>query len=474
MIAKITTGSSFGGALDYQMRPKEPKQEHEKEAYREKLKEALRTPGEHAPVFEAGERHRIIGGNMSGQTKAELTREFETISRQRPDIEKPVFHTSLSAAESDRLSVEQWNEIAARYLEEMGFKDVPYVVIQHRDQSHDHIHILTSRVNTRGKVINDWKRQERAQEVLRGIERDYGLEQIKSSREVARAAPKRGEIETFNRTGRLSAKMELQGHVEVALKDSPTATEFIERLQAVGVETIPFIKDGRATGVSFRKDKQVMKGSDLGRGFSWNALQERGLDYHLERDRPAIEAARQRADAARVKTIEAPALSTPSLDAPTISTPAPEHSFADIARDAGRAAGQYLLDQVNPVKPIQDQVQMYKQIGNTIADGYSLVKEMLTKDSNSLEQLQRAAGLETNTQDALARLHEVAGIEPGQNDHDIFDRLNQTLDRSESLLNPEPVLGEQTLEQTLEPTIGAAPVIEQDVAEHVLEFVFEL
>jgi hypothetical protein len=35
------------------------------------------------------------------------------------------------------------------------------------------------------------------------------------------AAPKRGEIEMFNRTGQLSAKMALQGHVEVALKDTP-------------------------------------------------------------------------------------------------------------------------------------------------------------------------------------------------------------------------------------------------------------
>jgi hypothetical protein len=474
MIAKITGGASFGGALAYLMKIKEPRQEEKKEQYQEKLKAALRTPGEPAPAFEAGERHRVIGGNLSGETRAEMREEFRAISRQRPDIEKPVHHASLSAGEKDRLTVEQWNDIADRYIREMGFQNCPYAVIQHRDGNVDHIHILASRVDTQGKVASVWQSKERAQEVMRGIERDYGLEQVKSSHEVERAAPKRGEIETFNRTGRLSAKMELQGHVEVALKGSPTATEFIERLQAVGVETIPFIKDERARGVSFRKGKQVMKGSDLGRGFSWNALQTRGLDYNQERDQSAIEAARQRADVMRTKAIEAPALNTPSLDAPTINTPAPEHSFTDLAKDASRVAGQYLLDQIDPVKPIQDQVQMYKQIGNTIVEGYSLVKELLNKDSNSLEQLQRAAGLETHGQDALARLHEAAGIEPGQNDHDIFDRLNQTLDRSEALINPEPVLGEQTLEQTLEPTIGAAPVIEQDVAEHAFEFVLEL
>jgi hypothetical protein len=473
MIAKITGGASFGGALAYLMKLKEPRQKEKKELYQERLKDAQRTPGEPAPAFEAGERHRVIGGNLSGDTRGEMSEEFRTISKQRPDIEKPVHHASLSAGEKDRLTVEQWNEIADRYIEEMGFKDCPYAVIQHRDGNVDHIHILASRVDTQGKVVSVWQSKERAQEVMRGIERDYGLERVKSSHEVERAAPKRGEIEHFNRTGILSAKMELQGHVEVALKDSPTATQFIERLQAVGVETIPYLKDGRAVGVSFRKDKQLMKGSNLGRGFSWNALQERGLDYQPERDRTAIEAARQRADVARTKTIEAPVLNAPTLDALAVSTPAPEHSFTDLAKDAGRAAGQYLLDQINPVKPIQDQVQMYRQIDNTITDGYSLVKELLHKDSNSLEQLQRAAGLEMHGQEALARLHEATGIEPLKDDHDSFDRLNQTLDRSVALVNPEPVLGEQTLEQSLEHTLET-PVLEQGAAEHVMEFIFEL
>jgi hypothetical protein len=269
MIAKITGGASFGSALDYLTKPKEPRQEHEKEQYQEKLKDTQREKGEHAPPFEAGERHRIIGGNLSGQTKGELAQEFKAIRWQRPDIEKPVHHASLSAGENDRITVEQWQEIAARYIKEMGFKDAPYVVIQHRDGKTDHVHILTSRVDVNGKVISDWQCKERAEKVLRGIERDYDLEQIKSSREVERAAPKRGEIERFNRTGELSAKMSMQSHVDLALKDSPTATEFIERLQSTGIEVIPYLqKDGRASGVSFRRGKQLMKGSDLGRGFS--------------------------------------------------------------------------------------------------------------------------------------------------------------------------------------------------------------
>lgn len=266
--------------------------------------------------------------------------------------------------------------------------------------------------------------------------------------------------------------MELQGHVEVALKDSPTATEFIERLQVVGVETIPFIKDGRAIGVSFRKDKQLMKGSNLGRGFSWNALQERGLDYHPERDRTAIEAARQRADAARTKTIEGPALNTPTLDAPMFSTPAPEHSLADIAKDAGRIAGQYLLDQINPVKQLEDQARTFMNASKAVVDGYNFARDLLSQQ-NAVEQLQQAAGLEQPSgRDALERLHQSAGLETTHNMPDALERLNELT----GVTRDEPALVQEldrTLEQSsLTPTLE--PVLEEEIAEHVMEHTLDI
>ena len=463
MIGKITGGASFGGALDYLTKPKEPRQKEEKERYQEKLKEQERTPGEPAPQFEAGERHRIIGGNMSGQSKSELAREFKLISGQRPDIEKPVHHASLSAGEKDQISVEQWQEIAARYIKEMGYKDAPYVVIQHRDGKTDHVHILTSRVDVRGNVTSDWKCKERAQKVLRGIERDYGLEQVKSSHEVDRAAPKRGEIERFNRTGELSIKMSLQGHVEHALKDAPTATEFIEKLQMVGVDVIPYIgKEGRATGVSFRKGKQVMKGSDLGRGFSWNALQERGLDYNQKRDRPSIEAARQRADAGRTQTVELP----------IISTPAPQYGVMDFAKDAGRAAGNYMLDQVNPVKQIENQVQTLINVGRTVIEGYNLAKDLLTRDNN-LESLQRAAEVKPDSRDAFERLQHTTGMKPSTASHDTLERLSQAA----GMDGADPVA---SITQTLNPTpvqeiaLALEPAVEEHVIEQSIAIVFGL
>ena len=456
MIGKITGGGSFGGALEYLTQPKERGREREgpegsERQEAERLKATAPEPDEHAPPYAEGARHRVIGGNLSGQSREEMAEEFEAIRMQRPDIAKPVHHVSLSAGESDRLTVRQWNEIAARYIEEMGFKDAPYVVIQHRDAK-AHVHILTSRVDVRGKVVSEWQSKGRAEKVLRGIEREYGLEQVKSSRDVERAAPKRGEIERFNRTGELSARMSLQSHVELALADGPTVTEFVDRLQLSGVEAIPYVqKSGLVSGITFRQGTQVMKGSDLGRGFSWNALRERGLDYEPERDRPAVEAARARAPLGREVAIGAPE---------------PEAPFIDLTKDAGREMGQYLLDQANPVRQIENNAYLFQQTGRDLGDGVTALRDIVWKLNEPEPRPRDSASPDMNGGDAIERLQRAAGIEPRKDNEDALDRLNQItgLERETRPDNLSPAL-----EPSLERMPEGVPALETEVAEHTIE-----
>jgi hypothetical protein len=317
VIAKITSGGSFRGVLDYLLNPKKEQQEgssparkntgrsncerpgvsrrrrlqgatehgHETTKNREELRDTERqqkqphiggrdSHPEHArdltDEYETGQRHRIIGGNLSGQNPRQLAREFGLVRELRPDIEKPVHHVSISAGKNDRLSVEQWQEIAGDYIEKMGFQNCPHIVIQHRGTERDHIHLVVSRIDEDGKVISEWQSKRRAEKVMREVEHKYNLEHVPMSREAIRATPTRAEREVFERTGRMSAKMSLQGHVERALRDQPTATEFIEKLQRIGVQAIPNLQStGRVSGISFRQGEELMKGSDLGRGLSW-------------------------------------------------------------------------------------------------------------------------------------------------------------------------------------------------------------
>ena len=520
MIAKISIGGGFRGALDYLMKQKPEKEEREHQRDQERQKqEAERTPqkdagtgagggsrvdqdranpgsaegqerqarqenekrGPHPPqerdlaeAYEKGQRHRIIGGNLTGQTPRELAREFGAIRQQRPDIKNPVHHASISAGENDRLTVQQWQEIAEKYVERMGFKDSPYVVIQHRDTGRDHIHIVASRVDAHGHVVNEWQNKPRSEELMRELERDYGLEKVRASKEVVRPAPTRAEQEMFERSGRLSVKMRFQGHIERALKSQPTATQFIEEMQRVGIDVIPNVQStGRVSGITFRQGEEVMKGSDVGRGYSWGALQKRGLSYDQERDRPAIEAARERADAGR--------------DPERTITAAPARSFGDtvaeLGQSLGRSAGQYLLDQVNPVrqlenlnplKQIENQLLTVQTIGRGLAEGYNMARDLLSKQQDPVEQLHQAAGLEPADKDALEKLHQAAGLEPPRDTTDALQRLNQAA----GLEHDPSTVTAQDLDKTLGPSPGVTPalehVAEQEVTEHVVEQTIDL
>lgn len=513
MIAKITQGGSFAGLLDYLMNPKKDERERreEREQAREyrRAKEVERTgPAEAkgregetpsgdkerdrprrverqekgpqieardtqrepardlADEYEPGQRHRIIGGNLSGQTPRELAREFRLVRELRPDIEKPVHHASISAGKRDRLTVEQWQEIAGEYVERMGFGNSPYVVVQHRGSKRDHIHIVASRVDEDGQVVSEWQSKQRAEEVMRAVEEKYDLERLPLSKDVTRAAPTRAEKEVFERTGKLSAKLSMQARVERALRDGPTTAEFIEKLQTYGVETIPYVQpDGKVSGVSFRQGKELMKGSDLGRGFSWGGLQKRGLSYDPERDRPAVEAARQSAVPGH----------TPEQTIPQpTATPEPEQTFAESAKDVVRSAGEYLLDRANPISRVEGQLRTVGPSGRGVVESYDAAKDLLHRQSG-VEQLREAAGSDLASKNSLERLQEAAGLEPPKDGRDALERLQQAagLDRMDPSSGPTHS-PDSTPDKTPGGSPGLEPPIERGIEREAAEQTFEM
>lgn len=215
-----------------------------------------------------------------------------------------------------------------------------------------------------------------------------------------------------------------------------------------------------------------MKGSNLGRGYSWQGLQNRGLNYDPVRDQPALEAAKQRAEMSRNQE-------------PTIAPPT--HSFADtmqeLGQSIGQSAGQYFLDQVNPIKQvenlnplkhIQDQMWTAQTLGRGIIEGYGLAKDLLTRQ-DATERLQQAAGLDLNGRDAVERLHQAAGVEPIKDEHDAIERLNKAvgIERDSTLTDPA-----YTADKALQPVPELTPALEQaatqEIEEHAIEHVIEL
>lgn len=86
-----------------------------------------------------------------------------------------VFHTSLNPSPEDRLTDEQLRDIAREYMERMGYGQQPYIVFKHKDISREHLHIVSLRVDEQGcKLPHDFEAR-RSMEILRELEREYGL-----------------------------------------------------------------------------------------------------------------------------------------------------------------------------------------------------------------------------------------------------------------------------------------------------------
>ncbi|CQR34451.1 DNA topoisomerase (fragment) [Thiomonas arsenitoxydans] len=267
MIAKAIKGRGFRGALAYDL---------------------------------GKEQGRILASNMAGRTPRELAAEFGAVRRLRPNLGKAVLHVSLSAAVGEKLTDAQWQQIAQHYLRGMGLTNNPFIVTRHTDTEHEHIHLLVSRITLSGKVVSDGRDYARQEVLMREIERAFGLQSVAPSRASPRKAARKGEIEGALRTGQPSSRQRLQQLCDAAAAGCDSFTTYVERLEAVGVEVVPVVQRGGAklSGLSYRLEGVLMKGSDLGRGYAAAGIQQRGVSYEQDRDVAAVRRCSER-EAAR-------------------------------------------------------------------------------------------------------------------------------------------------------------------------------
>lgn len=86
-------------------------------------------------------------------------------------------HISLNFAPSEKeLSTEKLVAIAESYMEKIGFDSQPFLVYQHHDAGHPHIHIVTTNIKTNGRSIDTHLIGVRKSEPARkAIEKEFGL-----------------------------------------------------------------------------------------------------------------------------------------------------------------------------------------------------------------------------------------------------------------------------------------------------------
>lgn len=242
---------------------------------------------------------KLIGGNMGGRNPRALALEFKISRQLNQEADRVVYHASLSLPENERLDDATWNEIAYRYLEEMGFDSNQYVVYRHSNTQHDHIHICASRIRLDdGKIVHDSWDYKRSESIIRQLERDYDLQQTPSSHEKLNRNPSIGQQRRLEREQReytngdrptpqeRPIKQQLQELIDRATADKPTMPQLIERLQLQGVSVRHGVtRNGKSKGISYALNGQQFSGTSLGAAYTFPGLQKhKGIDYQPQRD----------------------------------------------------------------------------------------------------------------------------------------------------------------------------------------------
>ena len=151
MIAKISATENLGGTLGYNFKKVEK--------------------GE-ASVLLAAELYQNKEGRY---TMEEVFADMQALISKKCRTKKTMFHCSLNPHPDEKLSDEQLVQIAKEYMEALGYGKQPYIVFKHNDISREHIHIVSLRVDCRGRKINDKFEKRRSKQITDALERKFGL-----------------------------------------------------------------------------------------------------------------------------------------------------------------------------------------------------------------------------------------------------------------------------------------------------------
>ena len=151
MIAKISSSNSLAATLGYNFKKVE---KHEASV-----------------LLVQGLFHDRNGAYSRAQVLADMLRTIP----ERCRTKKTVFHCSLNPHPDEKLSDEALSRIAAEYMESLGYGAQPYIVFRHNDIPRAHIHIVSLRVDSEGRKIDDRFERRRSKRITDALEAKFGL-----------------------------------------------------------------------------------------------------------------------------------------------------------------------------------------------------------------------------------------------------------------------------------------------------------
>jgi hypothetical protein len=162
------------------------------------------------------------------------------------------------------LSPEIMEQRALEYMDKMKIAGTQFILVEHRDKDHPHLHIIYNRVDNEGNTISDRFQKERNHKVCKDITLKYGYHLGKGKQQVNRQQLK----------GADKVRYELYDTIKSASTTAASWNELSAKLGRQGIQTIFKYKSGTSEiqGVSFAKGDMQFKGSKIDRNLSFGKL----------------------------------------------------------------------------------------------------------------------------------------------------------------------------------------------------------
>jgi len=184
MVARIKIGQSIRGILHYN--------------------ENKVTDGEAKLILASG-----FAGEIDKMTFGNKLKRFEHLTELRPTVKTNALHISLNFHSDEQISNSKMQEIAIRYMEEIGFGEQPFLVYRHNDAGHQHVHIATSNIQRDGEPISLHNIAKNLSEPARKkIEKEFDLVVAESKKYKQEAGIKPADLEKA-KYGRSSTKRQI-------------------------------------------------------------------------------------------------------------------------------------------------------------------------------------------------------------------------------------------------------------------------
>lgn len=259
MIAKISSTENLGGALGYNFKKV--------------------NKGEAVVIHT----QKLGVGDNGNVSMGQVLREMKTLIPSSTRVKKPVFHCSINPHPDDVLNDEQLAAIAKEYMQRMGYADQPYIVFKHTDIARHHIHIVSTRVDTRGRKLAYAFEGRHSKRITDDLEYKYGLHRInRKGRVVATGKePRPFDIEK----GDIKQQMAKILHPVLSRYSFCSIGELnavLQRYNLMAENTKTEYRGKRYDGIVYcaldsigNKISTPINASDIGRGVGYAALQHK-------------------------------------------------------------------------------------------------------------------------------------------------------------------------------------------------------